>query len=166
MNAMTAMTVGELVAERPSRSRIFEKVGIDYCCGGKRTLESAAREASTDLDALLAELAEHPATESDKDWRSESMRALVEHILEAHHRWLKENMPRISVLAAKVARVHGPTHPYLADLQKVYESLRDDMEPHLAKEENILFPPPCDGPRRASWRWAATRWPIWKVRFP
>lgn len=140
MTQATPKTIGAWVAERPSRSRIFEKAGIDYCCGGNRSLEAAAREAGCDLATLRAELDAHPAEASDRDWREASLPALVEHILGAHHDWLREHMPRISELAAKTAGVHGGHAPQLRNLQEVYASLRGEMEPHLLKEEQVLFP--------------------------
>ncbi len=142
----TSKTVGEWVAEQPSRSRIFEKVGIDYCCGGGRSLEDAAREADCDVQILVAELEAKPIEASDRDWRQASMRELIEHILLAHHEWLRANMPRLSQLAAKVATVHGGHTPYLLEVQSVYEDLHQEMVPHLMKEEQILFP--------AALRWA------------
>lgn len=133
-------SLGELVAERPSRSKVFEKHGIDYCCGGARTLETASRDAKIDVEALLSELQAQTVASTDRDWRGATVAELVPHILEAHHEWLRREMPRISNLAEKVARVHGAGHPELVELRDVYESLRAEMEPHLVKEERILFP--------------------------
>lgn len=140
MNAFSTRTLGDLVAERPSRSRVFERHGIDYCCGGRRSLESAAGEASVDVESLIRELDAHPAAPSDKDWRVETIRAVVEHILAEHHLWLSENMDRISDLARKVARVHGDREPRVREIECVYKELREDLEPHLGKEEAVLFP--------------------------
>jgi len=140
MNSMTNRTVGDLVAERPSLSRIFERRGIDYCCGGRRTLEQAALEAKTDVEDLLLELGAQPAIPSDRDWRDATIREVVEHILQAHHQWLHDNMDRISDLARKVARVHGDHAPVVREVESLYLELRADLEPHLAKEERILFP--------------------------
>lgn len=140
MNTMNPKTVGEWVAERPSRSRIFEKAGIDYCCGGKRSLDVAALEAGIDPVTLLSELEAQAPVEGDRDWRQASLTEMVERILRAHHDWLRENMPRISHLATKVAQVHGGHTPQVLEIAAVYGALREEMEPHLVKEENILFP--------------------------
>lgn len=140
MNAITTRTVGDLVAERPSRSRIFERHGIDYCCGGRRSIERAADEARVDIGALVAELEALPSTPADRDWRNASIREVIEHILVAHHLWLSENLERISDLAHKVSRVHGDHEPRLREIEGVFAELKDDLEPHLVKEELVLFP--------------------------
>ena len=140
MNALLERTVGELVAERPSRSRLFEKHGIDYCCGGKRSLLDAASQAGIDVEAFLSSLETLPADTEDRDWRSASVRDLVGHILTAHHDWLKENLPRIAMLATKVARVHGEHAPETVEVGRLFDTLYQEMVPHLEKEEKILFP--------------------------
>lgn len=133
-------TVGSVVARRPSLSRIFEIHGIDYCCGGNRTLAEAAQGAGVALDTLLEQIGAAPQESDDRDWTQATVAELIAHILAAHHDWLKREMPRLSALAEKVARVHGGSHPDLERVRDVYELLRADMEPHLMKEERILFP--------------------------
>jgi len=133
-------TIGTLVAQRPSRSRVFERHGIDYCCGGKRSIQSAASEANIDLDALIAELQQDPGSPVDRDWQHASVAEIVAHVLVEHHAWLKENLPRISALTEKVARVHGAHAPALVEIRFAFDALRADLEPHLEKEERVLFP--------------------------
>lgn len=133
-------TVGSVVARRPSLSRIFETHGIDYCCGGNRSLHEAAQDAGIDLDTLLKQIGIAPQDPDDRDWTTSTVAELIAHILASHHDWLKREMPRLSDLAEKVARVHGGSHPELERTREVYELLRADMEPHLQKEERILFP--------------------------
>jgi regulator of cell morphogenesis and NO signaling len=140
MNALLDRSIGELVAERPSRSRVFELHGIDYCCGGKRSLSQAASQAGVDATLLAGALLELPMDELERDWRGASVAELVEHILREHHDWLKENLPRIAMLSAKVRDVHGSHHPSMIEVARVFAALRDDLEPHLRKEEEILFP--------------------------
>jgi regulator of cell morphogenesis and NO signaling len=133
-------TIGTLVAQRPSRSRVFERHGIDYCCGGKRSIASAASEANIDLDALIAELERDQGSPADRDWQNASIAEIVAHVLVEHHAWLKENLPRISALTEKVARVHGSHTPSVVEIRETFEALRADLEPHLEKEERVLFP--------------------------
>lgn len=135
-----ATTVGRLVAERPSRARVFERFGIDYCCGGGRSLEEASASAGVAVDKLLAELEAVPALAGDRDWTRASIRETVEHILREHHDWLRAELPRIDGLAEKVARVHGAGHPEVVEILSVFRVLRAEMEPHMEKEERILFP--------------------------
>lgn len=134
------ITVGRLVAERPSRARVFERFGIDYCCGGGRSLEEASASAGVAVDRLLAELETVPAVAGDRDWTRATIRETVEHILREHHDWLRSELPRIDALADKVARVHGSGHPEVVEILSVFRVLRAEMEPHLEKEERILFP--------------------------
>lgn len=133
-------TVGRLVAERPSRARVFERYGIDYCCGGGRSLEEASQGVGVPMDRIMNELESEPASATDRDWTRASIRETVEHILREHHDWLRAELPRLDGLAEKVARVHGAGHPEVAEVLSVFRILRSEMEPHLEKEERILFP--------------------------
>jgi regulator of cell morphogenesis and NO signaling len=138
-----ARTVGEIVAERPSRSRVFEGLGIDYCCGGHRPLDAACRGQGVATEQVLDSLAAHDASTAgseERDWRLAPTAELIDHILETHHAYLAAEMPRLAGLAEKVAKAHGPRHPYVHELKDVYASLRDELESHMAKEEQILFP--------------------------
>jgi regulator of cell morphogenesis and NO signaling len=133
--------VGQLVAERPARARVFEKFGIDYCCGGKVSLEKACARRKVDPDALLSALSEIDAGSADeRDWTRASSAELVENIVSAHHDYLREELPALSVLVHKVARVHGEDHPELALVFQVFKGLKTEMEDHMAKEERVLFP--------------------------
>lgn len=140
MSTIQERTIGDLVAERPSRSRVFEAFGIDYCCGGKRTLLQASGTAGVAVEQLIRELESQPAIAQDRDWRNATVAELIDHILVEHHDWLRANLPRISVLAEKVARVHGGHAPVVVRVADVHSALRQEMEPHLEKEERMLFP--------------------------
>ena len=132
-------TLGELVAERPARARVFERLGIDYCCHGQRTLRDATAAAGLDPDEVAAEIdAVVDEAEADTD-RLEPV-ALVEHILETHHDYLHEELPLLVALAEKVRDVHGARHPELATVAALVQEIRAELDPHLAKEEQILFP--------------------------
>ncbi len=131
--------LGELVAERPARARVLERLGIDYCCHGHRSL----REASTDagLDALaVAEELEAVADEAGAEVDRLEPPALIDHIVDTHHRYLHEELPLLVALAEKVRDVHGERHPELVEVAALVAEVRDDLVPHLAKEEQVLFP--------------------------
>ena len=140
MNTLLERTIGELVAERPSRSRLFERHGIDYCCGGKRRLSEVVAEAGIDAESFLSSLAALPAEAADRDWRESSIEGLVGHILSEHHDWLKLNLPRIAQLAEKVARVHGEHAPEVVEAGRLFDAIFQELLPHLEKEEMLLFP--------------------------
>jgi regulator of cell morphogenesis and NO signaling len=137
-------TVGQLVVERPARARAFERLGIDYCCGGKKPLADACAEKGLDLAAVLAELdreaiAADPA-DAERNWGTASMTDLADHIERTHHAFLKAELPRLEPIAHKVAIRHGPTHPELAELYDVFMAFKQELETHMMKEERILFP--------------------------
>jgi regulator of cell morphogenesis and NO signaling len=136
-------TVGELVTEQPGRSRAFERLGIDYCCGGKRRLRDACERLKLDPATVLRELARADATSSsqpEKDWSTAPMSELVEHIVTTHHGYLREALPRLAYLVTKVATVHGSAHPELQKLHRVFSGLQIELEEHMEKEEQVLFP--------------------------
>ena len=134
-------TVGDLVVERPGRSRVFEELGIDYCCGGGIPLVEACVGAGLDPDEVLAELERREAGRAeDGQLASMGLGKLVDHIVETHHAYLREELPRLGFLVDKVANAHGVAHPELLELREVFEKLRVELEEHTQKEERVLFP--------------------------
>ncbi|MCC7495761.1 MAG: iron-sulfur cluster repair di-iron protein [Fimbriimonadaceae bacterium] len=135
-------TVGELVAERPSRAKVMERFGLDYCCGGGRPLGEACAARQVDPAEVTAALAAHDAAApvDERDWREASLDELTRHIEMTHHQFLKNELPRMQGLVDKVTSVHGDRHDFLAPLQRTYQALRDELEAHMFKEEQILFP--------------------------
>jgi regulator of cell morphogenesis and NO signaling len=118
---------------------VLERHRLDYCCGGRSTLRAACEARGLDPAAVLDELAgldQGPVP----DWAAMGPAELVEHLESTHHRYLHEELPRLSALADKVADVHGGRHPELAAVRDTFGELRDDLEPHLMKEEQVLFP--------------------------
>jgi regulator of cell morphogenesis and NO signaling len=135
-------TVGQLVVERPGRARVFEKLGIDDCCGGKRPLAAACSARGLDAQTVvrLLEAMEDVPDVSQADWSQRTMSDLADHIEQTHHAYLKEELPRLHGLLEKIAAKHGPSRPTLVDLLEVFTAFRDELESHMAKEERILFP--------------------------
>jgi regulator of cell morphogenesis and NO signaling len=132
-------TLGELVAELPARARVFERHGLDYCCHGQRSLADAAAAADLDANALAVELASVVDT-SGAEVDALEPGALVEHILRTHHAYLHEELPALRALADKVNSVHSCRHPELTEVARLVHALADDLGPHMAKEEQVLFP--------------------------
>ena len=140
-------TLGALVAEEPARAAVLERLRMDYCCGGAQTLADACRERGLQLDSVLHALAAEPpevvgdVAGEHRDWGAASIGELCAHIVGVHHDGLREAFPRIERLLATVARVHGgPEHHELRRLQDGFRELRAELEPHLASEEEVLFP--------------------------
>jgi regulator of cell morphogenesis and NO signaling len=135
-------TVGQLVTERPSRAKVFEKFAIDYCCGGKLPLAALCAKKGIDPAVVLAalEAADASPEEVHTDWSQAPLDVLATHILEVHHAFLHEELPRVSMLSQKVARVHGGHHPELIEIAEIYHRFAEQMLMHMAKEERVLFP--------------------------
>jgi regulator of cell morphogenesis and NO signaling len=134
-----AMTLGDLVATRPEAARVLDRFGLDYCCHGDRTLDDACAAAGLDPRVVGAAMPEADDGES-ASWTDLEPPALADDILATHHAYLHEELPLLDALAAKVVSVHGERHPELHDVQRLFVAVRDDLEPHLAKEERVLFP--------------------------
>ena len=144
MNELEIQTVGQMVVERPQRSRVFDRLHIDYCCGGKRTLEEACTKRGLDLKTVIAEL---EAFDAEAEAQGDAVRPanltmteLADDIERTHHAYLREELPRLGGLVKKVSAVHGQAHPWLSRLTSVYAELVAELEPHMLKEEQILFP--------------------------
>jgi regulator of cell morphogenesis and NO signaling len=147
MNTQFKLTdsLGDVVARFPLAAETFIKNQIDFCCGGERSLEAGILEAGADpekiLSALEASYADSMARDAAwTDWVKESPVKLVNHIVLSHHRYLKETLPMISELMFKILRVHGVNHPELFKIHRTFSLLRMELEGHLVKEEEILFP--------------------------
>lgn len=142
MSPVTAdARVSDLVLEQPTRARVFERFGIDYCCGGKTPLEAACAERGVDVGVVMAALAESPAPGAeDVDWTAVPIVDLVGHIVDHHHAYLRDELPPLRALVDKVATVHGDRHPELGDVRVTFHAVADELEQHMLKEEHILFP--------------------------
>jgi regulator of cell morphogenesis and NO signaling len=134
-------TVGQLVAERPSRARVFERFGIDYCCGGKKPLGQACRDRQVDPRFVVEALRRNDESRrTERDWSAMGLARLADHIEQAHHGYLRQELPRLDFLVHKVARAHGANHPELLRLRDVFLEFKADMLNHMQKEELVMFP--------------------------
>lgn len=140
MNITASTTLAEAVTSHPAVARELERYGLDYCCGGRRTLDEACRIAELDLDAVLADLASVAVDSPTADWATMPVDALVDHLEMVHHHDLWEELPRLVVLVDRLIGAHGDRHPELHELAQCVDDIRRDMEPHLRKEEMALFP--------------------------
>ena len=136
-------TVREYALEIPAATRIFEKLGIDYCCGGGKSLVDACTAAGISVDEVLDSLntdLESVSTSTTRDWQASSQAELITHIVDKHHAFTREELVRLEALVAKVSGVHGQNHPELFQVQDQFTQLRGELEPHMLKEESVLFP--------------------------
>ncbi len=134
-------TVGQLVAARPERASIFDEFGIDYCCGGKLTLEEACRRKGVRINELIEKLdSQHEKIVVEKDWNEVSLIELTNHIVFHYHRPLQHQLPRVLQLAKKVADAHGKKHPEMIEVFEIFSDFASQLELHMHKEEMVLFP--------------------------
>jgi regulator of cell morphogenesis and NO signaling len=142
MTLNTTKTVREVVLENPAATRVFERLKIDYCCGGGRPVDEACVAAGVTVGELSNMLEEACASRSDsvRDFRNATLAELIRHILDTHHVYTREESARIQDLLAKVCAKHGESHPELFEVATLFRKLDADLQPHLFKEEQILFP--------------------------
>lgn len=137
------LPVGRIATTHPQALRVFERHGIDYCCGGARVLADVCASRGIEVDLVLAEIAAAvpPVDAPAAAWAEAPLPSLVDHIESRYHRPLERDLERLSFLVRKVTAVHGPQHPELFfPLAEAFEALREDVEPHMRKEETVLFP--------------------------
>jgi regulator of cell morphogenesis and NO signaling len=141
MTAVT-QTVREIAQKQPTSIRVFEKFGIEYCCGGGERLIEACAAKDVDVDAVIAALEAAARSENAgvKNWTKESLENLTKHIVATHHAYCKEELPRLSGLAMKVVKAHGGTNPELALIRARLAELAEELTGHLVEEEIVVFP--------------------------
>ena len=141
MTLNTTKTVRELALEVPNATRVFERLRIDYCCGGGRNIAEACQSVGVRLDELSRLLDEASAVSDDtRDFSAGPLSDLIRHILDTHHVYTREESSRIRALLEKVCTKHGGNHPELQEVRALFLKLDADLQPHLFKEEQILFP--------------------------
>lgn len=141
MNLTTYTTVGELALEIPAATRVFEKMGIDYCCGGNRSLAEACAKAGVEFKDVQIQLTLAAHAKADEpNFQTTTLETLINHIVVKHHSFTRLEIARLNALWDKVCMAHGENHP---ELLKIYVSFRElgaDLETHMTKEERVLFP--------------------------
>ncbi len=142
MTLCAEKTVREYATETPNATRVFEKLKIDYCCGGGRSLQDACAVAGVPLDEVerLLEQAGDGSGEMPPGVQSGTLAELIDYILDTHHAFTRDEMERITALAEKVVSRHGGNYPELQGVRSLFLKLCDDLRPHMFKEEMILFP--------------------------
>lgn len=135
-------SLGEIVRVRPSSAKVLARFGLDYCCGGRRSLRDACAERGLDA-ATVAVFLEHkpePVALERTDWASEPVSALCAHIVDAHHARMRWELPRVSELAERAASAHGEARPELHELREELARLGAELVEHMDDEERGLFP--------------------------
>lgn len=132
--------IGDIARVQPSSTRVFLRHKLDFCCGGRRTLRDACTRAGIDPEQVVRELAAEQAAAPAISWEAMSSHDLVDHIVTQYHEAMRRDVPPLIEAARKVERVHADKPGVPRGLAIALEAFWIDMQQHLAKEENVLFP--------------------------
>jgi regulator of cell morphogenesis and NO signaling len=160
-------TVGDIVAGDFRTASVFEQFGIDFCCGGRRSLEDACRAASADTKAVIKALdALLPSAAGEDEVTHWPVGRLIDHITATHHSYVRSALPAIARYLAKLHEVHGARHPELTRVAAVFDRLSAELEQHMLKEEHVLFPYVRDLAEHADQRCGFLQSPFGTVNNP
>src|SRR5690554_4443978 len=141
METLEKKTVAEYVADNIKTAHVFKKFGIDFCCGGKITLQKACEKFGADYNAVISELEQiENSGKPVYNYNSWEPDFLADHIVHIHHRYVDDNIPILLSYAEKVNRVHGHHNTELQQIEKLVQEVCDELATHMKKEEIILFP--------------------------
>jgi len=137
--------IGDIVVKLPKASEVFKAFQIDFCCGGNRPLIEAINENGLNEEVVLSKLQDaYEQVQGLKvegtDWTKASFSDLIDHVINTHHAYLNQELPKLSELTRKIYRVHGADHTELSNVYKLFHTLKMELEQHLIKEEEIVFP--------------------------
>lgn len=135
-------TLGEIVAKDLRKAQVFKKFGIDFCCGGKKTVKEACMEKGLDITKVEQELQQADRLPAARplpygDW---SLSFLADYIVNSHHSYVLKTLPDLVAYATKVKNVHGDRHPELLRIHQLVEEINSELLAHMIKEEKVLFP--------------------------
>ncbi len=132
----------EIALGHPACARVLDNLRLNYCCdgGGRLGLEQACQAAGQDPEAVLACLKQAQIPDTLSEWDGSSATSLIRHIVDTHHVFTRDQLAHLEIMLERLVRRHAEARPELNGIQSVFHDLRDDLIPHLMKEESILFP--------------------------
>jgi regulator of cell morphogenesis and NO signaling len=142
MSITEKTTIAEITAQVPASVRVFQRYGIDFCCGGKRSVGVVCRDQGvsfTELTQAIEGATAQPVA-GDRDWLREPLPVLIDHIVTTYHNALRDELPQLAAMAAKVASVHGAKASFLEPVAEHIRELSTELTAHMGKEEHVLFP--------------------------
>ena len=142
MNFNDETKVKDIALSNPAARQILEDAGLDYCCGGGKSLHEACLHADVPAEEILNRLRENSkhVSPNEANWATAALSDLTRHIRERHHRYVREGIARLQPLLDKVEAKHGKNHPEIADIRRLFTEVGREMIMHMQKEEQILFP--------------------------
>jgi regulator of cell morphogenesis and NO signaling len=140
--AVEEETLGEIVAKDLRKAQVFKKYGLDFCCGGKKTVKEACAEKGLNVSQVEQELmhADKLLASRPIPYAEWSLDFLADYIVNTHHSYVKKNLPDLLAYATKVMKVHGSHHPELIRINQLVEEVNAELTGHMLKEERVLFP--------------------------
>ena len=145
-------TIGEIVANDFRAASMFKEAGIDFCCGGNKSLSDACKEKGADESLLIQQLetlAQTPVSGAMnfKEWE---LSFLSDYIVNTHHKFVLKNLPELVFFTQKIADVHGDHHPELLEVASLFTRINEELLQHLKNEEEVLFPAIKEAEKNAS----------------
>jgi regulator of cell morphogenesis and NO signaling len=142
MKFSTETRVNEIALSNPAARRVLEDAGLDYCCGGGKSLRDACLHAGVTTDEILKRLRQNSELTGpgDTEWAKASLADLTRHIRERHHQYVRDSIPRVRALLAKILERYGAKHHEIGEIEKLFGDVAREMTAHMQKEEQILFP--------------------------
>lgn len=141
-NGEESTTIGELAAKDYRKVEVFRKFGLDFCCGGNKSLEEACKEKGIDADEVGKALSavDNSNKDAQHDFDSWDLGFLSDYIINTHHKYVNDSLPMLYEFSDKVARVHGDHHPEVVEIARLFNDVAEELRMHMNKEESILFP--------------------------
>ncbi|WEK56009.1 MAG: iron-sulfur cluster repair di-iron protein [Candidatus Cohnella colombiensis] len=142
---MNQLMVGDIVTQYPAAADVLKSYRIDFCCGGNRPLLDVVNEMGLSADAVLRDILAVIAQpvgvqEGLTDWTKLNYSELIDHIVKNHHEYLRRTLPELAQYTLTIRDVHGYLHPELAEVNRLFMTMRDELMLHLPKEELEMFP--------------------------
>ncbi|ADY54165.1 iron-sulfur cluster repair di-iron protein [Pseudopedobacter saltans DSM 12145] len=141
MTLSKEQTIGEVVAQDFRTAPVFEKYGLDFCCGGNQSIESACDASGVDVESLLTALKQiERENKSNIDYNAWPIDLLADYIEKTHHRYVSQQIPLLKAYLEKISNVHGDRHPELLEIKELFDGCAEELTSHMQKEEKVLFP--------------------------
>ncbi len=143
MNELMAMSLAQIVSNNHRAASVCEKYNLDFCCKGKRTLQQACIEGNINIEDVVADLKTAEQSNGDKElieFDKLTLAQLAEYIVKMHHSYVSKEAPQIFSYLQKVASKHGERHPEMLKVFELFAAVKEELEFHMIKEEQILFP--------------------------
>lgn len=141
MNINNNTIIADVVADNYKTATIFKQYGIDFCCNGNRTIEEAATKKKMDVNTIINELLQTDTQNtSNNNYQNWSLDFLCDYIYQTHHKYVENKIPELLGYLTKIVKVHGDSHPELAEILQLFKESAGELTTHMKKEELILFP--------------------------